>query len=113
MNIVGMLIYMRELRRGKRLNSAPTNTRWKLVRVVMWLSSFAFFLPHLINWIAQFMVKDYIMYEPLILLGSQGWITLILAVIGMYKLSNIAQDKIFNDNIQFPKEDEKLEDEGD
>lgn len=101
------------------------NTRWKLTKAILWLSSVAFFIPQIINWFAQFFYKDIFAYTELVLISSGEWMSLMLAVIGMYQLFNVARDhKAFNnhhgseDVIEDSekndvKKEEKSENEGD
>ena len=98
----------------------PTNTRWRLTKAILWLSTVAFFIPQLINWFAQFFEVEGFYYEDFALIGSGEWVTLILSVIGMYQIANVARDhKSFNNNITEKDLEEAgnvepvVEDEGD
>lgn len=94
----------------------PTNTRWKLTKIILVLATVSFFLPAVINFILQFFLVS---FTALVLLSAAEWVTVVSLIIGVYTSGNIMQDHIFKDAPQtfVPKKDDdkKLleEDEGD
>lgn len=97
----------------------PFNTRWRLTKAILWLTTVAFFIPTLINWFAQFFYKDILDYQELTLISSGEWVSLLLAVIGMYQLFNVAREhkslngRIVEKDLEKADKQELIEDEGD
>ena len=95
--------------------SPPKFTRWRLTKILLSLSTVAFFTPAVVNFVLQFSIKN---FTPLVMLTAAEWITIVTLILTLYNSSNVMLDHIYTRNgngKKPPVEGEKppKEDEGD